>query len=87
MRLEQVLQSPVRAFGDDLPLSVVQDEYGRFKIWSGNVGAHQESAIRTSLDYRLRDARFYKDKIVRLLQDLDEALKSGDSLLYPFRSL
>lgn len=45
--------------------------------WRGNVGAHHEPTHRIPLDYRLRDSQFYREKIIRLLKDLEETLRSG----------
>lgn len=48
---------------------------GRFRVWSGNVGAHQMG--KSSLDYRLRDALYVKPAVVRLLVDLNELMLGG----------
>jgi len=65
---------PTRDFGDQLTLPSIKEEYGRFKVWRGNVGAQHHSSRRISLDYRLRESKFYRDKIVHHLLDLSEAL-------------
>src|SRR4051794_39618294 len=54
-------------------LPALQDEYGRLRVWAGNIGAHQSG--RASLDYRLRDASHIKDQIIRLLDDLQLSLR------------
>jgi hypothetical protein len=77
-RLLSALQAPARDFGEQLSLAAVREEYGRFRVWRGNVGAQHEAAARISLDYRLREAVFYRDKIVRHLCDLTEALEQGE---------
>ncbi|PLN76050.1 hypothetical protein BDW42DRAFT_199140 [Aspergillus taichungensis] len=63
---------------DRMPLSLWEDELGRFKVWCSNIGAHQTN--HSSLDYRLRDASHIKQQLLRLLrrlqriiQDLQEA--------------
>ena len=44
--------------------SAVADEYDRYKIWSANNGAaHSGVDYKKSLDYRLREALFYKEKV------------------------
>ena len=68
------LQVPERDFGEQLSLASIKEDYGRFKVWRGNVGAHHDPSHRISLDYRLRDSVFYRNKIVRHLKDLSEAL-------------
>ena len=55
----------------------VHDQWDRFNIWVGNLGASHSLSLRSSLDYRLRDAPQIKNQIVELLQDLHEALEDG----------
>ncbi|KAK1750890.1 hypothetical protein QBC47DRAFT_330971 [Echria macrotheca] len=45
----------------------LEDELTRFKMWAGNLGAHQHGA--SSLDYRLREAPHLRDQVNYLLQD------------------
>lgn len=62
------LQHPPRDFGDQLPpvLYEVQEQLVRYRAWAGNVGAtHSGSRWRISLDYRLREAPFYKEQASR----------------------
>jgi len=68
------LTEPTRDFGDQLTLPSIKEEYGRFKVWRGNVGAQHPPIRRISLDYRLRESKFYRDKIIHHLLDLSEAL-------------
>lgn len=61
---------------DQFPLRKAIDECnGRFRVWSGNIGAHQTG--KGSLDYRLRDASHIKTRVLRLLEDLVELLSDG----------
>lgn len=40
------------------------DELDKYEIWSGNLGAsHAGRTYKLSLDYRLREATFYKDQV------------------------
>ncbi|KAK3720811.1 hypothetical protein LTR37_003474 [Vermiconidia calcicola] len=50
----------------------LQDEYGRFRVWTGNVSAHR--AGRRSLEYRLRDASNLRATVLMLLKDLLQSL-------------
>ena len=50
----------------------IQDSQGRFKVWSGNLGALKND--RSSLDYRLREAPRTKDLVLKLLADLEKLL-------------
>ncbi|CAF3485991.1 unnamed protein product [Fusarium graminearum] len=55
----------------------IREEETRFKIWSGNMGAHSEG--RRSLQYRLRDASHLQKQVMSLLDELSELL--GDAFL------
>jgi hypothetical protein len=37
--LIDAIQHPVRNFRDQLPLKDIQEEFSKYKIWAGNVGA------------------------------------------------
>ncbi|KAH6625408.1 hypothetical protein C7974DRAFT_200963 [Boeremia exigua] len=50
-----------------LPAGGLLDELGRFRIWSGNVGAHRKG--RGSLDFKLREASHIRERVVELVQD------------------
>ncbi|KAH7483827.1 hypothetical protein FOMA001_g7273 [Fusarium oxysporum f. sp. matthiolae] len=63
----------------DISLVKLQNELSRFKIWSGNIGAHRKG--RSSLDHRLRDASNIRDQVVELLEDLRESLKDAKDIL------
>jgi len=74
------LQEPERDFGEVLTLAFIKEEYGKFKVWRGNVGAHHDPSRRISLDHRLKDSTFYRDKIIHHLTDLSEALDQSKLL-------
>ncbi len=57
----------------------VQNELHRFKVWAGNIRAHQ--AGRSSLDYRLRDASHLKTQVLRLLQSLSRMFEDAASIV------
>ena len=56
------------------------ENLGRFKIWAGNVGAHQFSR-KSSLDYRLRNSPHIKNSVLQLLSGLGELLLDGKNLM------
>ncbi|KAK7990414.1 hypothetical protein PG990_014694 [Apiospora arundinis] len=60
-------------------LAKIKDEQDRFKVWSGNIGAHRRGT--SSLDYRLRDASNLREEVQSLLQDLLEALADTNKIL------
>jgi hypothetical protein len=74
-RLTSLLQDPDSPFQDQVSPSVVLDELGRFRVWSGNIGALQEGPA--SLDYRLREASHVRQQVIKLLEDLNIALQEG----------
>jgi hypothetical protein len=42
-----------------------QDEFDKYSLWAGNLGAgHSGRNYELSLDYRLREASFYKDQVL-----------------------
>ncbi|KAH6679400.1 hypothetical protein B0J14DRAFT_296811 [Halenospora varia] len=62
--------------------SIVQNESSRYNVWAGNVGApHHGRTYRLSLDYRLKDASFYRDRVVELLLDLESTLQKVTLIL------
>ncbi|KAF2136882.1 uncharacterized protein K452DRAFT_322128 [Aplosporella prunicola CBS 121167] len=56
----------------------VSEEFDKYKLWAGNVGAaHSGKLYKLSLDYRLREATFYKDQVLRLLAILHHHIEEG----------
>lgn len=45
------------------------NEFARFKIWAGNLSAHRPTGGR-SLEYRLRDSKNLRARVISLLTDL-----------------
>jgi hypothetical protein len=58
--------------------SAFAEELGRFRIWSGNIGAHKTG--RSSLDYRLRENLNLERMVIKLLDDLKRTLEDGKQL-------
>jgi len=73
------LQNPTREFSDQIAEPAVRDEHGRFEVWAGNVGARHAPKSRVSLDHRLRESSFYRERVMRLLKDLEDTLQNGAS--------
>lgn len=55
----------------------LKNAQSRFKVWSGNIGAHRSG--RSSLEYRLRDASNIREHVVELLEGLRQSLEDGRS--------
>lgn len=47
----------------------LEDEFGRFRVWAGNLGALQKG--HSSLDYRLRDSPLLSSNTQKLLAELE----------------
>lgn len=56
-------------------LMATMEEEPRFKVWSGNIGAHASG--RRSLEFRLRDASHLQKQVLALLVDLSKLLKDA----------
>ena len=56
-----------------------QDELGRLRVWTANIGAHQQGQL--SLDCRLRDASHIREQVVQLLRDLGNILEDAKGAL------
>lgn len=54
---------------------LIEDSFGRFRIWTGTTGAHREGL--RSLDHRLRDRSHIRLPAVDLLEDLSQSLSDG----------
>lgn len=53
----------------------LEDEYGRFRVWGGNLGAQQKG--HSSLDYRLRESPLLQSNVLKLLQELENNINEG----------
>lgn len=72
-QLAELIQENVDEYESQLSVTKVSDEFGRFKIWAGNIGALQEDS--RSLDYRLREASQVRDQVTKILLDLKFSLR------------
>jgi hypothetical protein len=55
---------PQSYYASQIPVKEALVEFDRYRVWSGNVGAgHHGESYKRSLDYRLREASFYKEKV------------------------
>lgn len=61
-------QSPLRA--------AIVECNGRFRVWSGNIGAHKIG--KSSLDSRLKESPYIKTRVLSLLDDLSSLLTEGE---------
>ncbi|CAG8158258.1 unnamed protein product [Penicillium olsonii] len=61
-----------------------ENEYARFKIWAGNLGALQRG--RSSLDARLRDSVTLRAAVLKFLGQLQDCLESSAEITKGLRS-
>lgn len=64
------------SFGEQINREALDDELGRFRVWSGNLGALQKG--HSSLDYRLRDSPLLLSNVLKLLDELKSNIGEGD---------
>ena len=57
----------------------LEDEFGRFRVWSGNLGALQKG--HSSLDYRLRDSPLLSGNTLRFLEELNHNLAEATAIV------
>lgn len=60
---------------NEIALRLVQDQVGRFRVWSGNMGAHYPAHSRMSLDFKLKEASYLQNTVVELLEELNTSLE------------
>lgn len=64
---------PGHRFSQQISLSAIQDEFGRFRVWTSNIGASKTG--HRSLSWRLRDAPLVLDSLWKLLKELDASVQ------------
>jgi hypothetical protein len=76
---DEVCTSMVRAnhtIRDKLRPGIMDNSLGRFRLWVGNMRARRRGTA--SLDYKLREASHIRDRVLKLLQNLETML--GEAL-------
>ncbi|KAJ5912619.1 hypothetical protein N7504_001502 [Penicillium tannophilum] len=58
----------LRKFETTVTFNQWKDEFGRFRVWISNIGAHK--TCQSSLEYRLRDASHIRSQVMRQLSRL-----------------
>jgi hypothetical protein len=53
----------------------MREEFGRFRVWTGNLGALAKG--HSALDWRLRDADVMRSTVLSLLEELLNTLELG----------
>jgi hypothetical protein len=77
--LTRQVESPTDVVSNQKAVLEIGEEEARFKVWSGNIGAH--STGRRSLQYRLRDASHLQKQVKSLLDELSELLEDATAIV------
>ena len=64
-------------FDRALTLASIRDDISRFKAWATNIAAHQPGKLPSSLDARLKGADETRERVLKILEDLEDSLHSG----------
>ncbi|KAL2061158.1 hypothetical protein VTL71DRAFT_7431, partial [Oculimacula yallundae] len=56
----------------------IQDARPRYKAWATNIAALQESHLKSSLDFRLREALEVRSRVLKILESLRESLHEAE---------
>jgi hypothetical protein len=70
------------AADDSYDVSWIEDQFARFKMWAGNIGAFAEG--HASLDYRLRDNEKAQQFMLNFLVALTDFVNRGECLAVIF---
>ncbi|KAF2028402.1 hypothetical protein EK21DRAFT_69924 [Setomelanomma holmii] len=70
--LSNALVTSEGKWADSIDHEGLEDEIGRFRVWSGNLGALQKG--HSSLDYRLRDSPLLSTNALKFLKELEDNL-------------
>jgi hypothetical protein len=83
VRAFQILSNALSTSGGKWSTSidgeVLEDEIGRFRVWSGNLGALQKG--HSSLDYRLRDSPLLSSNALKFLKQLEENINEACAIV------
>ena len=71
---DKLLQN-LKTSNDQAITQRILDEFGRFRVWAGNAGAHRTGKV--SLDHRLREASHIHAELTELLGELNKDLEEG----------
>ncbi|KAF2738524.1 hypothetical protein EJ04DRAFT_573686 [Polyplosphaeria fusca] len=77
--ITSLLESTGSGFGSLADGDALSDEFGRFRVWSGNLGALQKG--HSSLDYRLRDSPLLLRNALKLLKELEDNISEAISII------
>ena len=81
--LKETTAASITASGfsrDDILINI-QDARVRFKAWATNIAALQGGHLRSSLEFRLREATEVRSRVLKILESLRESLSEALSIV------
>lgn len=61
----------------DSSLFAIQDIFAHFKAWGNSIAAFQDAMVRTSLEFRLKEASEIQRRVLKILGNLQVSLHEG----------
>jgi hypothetical protein len=71
-------EDQILGYDRDHALLTMQDARARFKAWGESIAAFHPGSVRTSLDFRLREAPEVRGRALQILEYLQEYLHEGE---------
>lgn len=77
--LKQHSTSEAHEYGYDRDSSLfaMQDTFAHFKAWGNSIAAFQSVMVRTSLEFRLKEATEIRQRVLKILGNLQVSLYEG----------
>ncbi|KAK0102755.1 hypothetical protein ONS95_006352 [Cadophora gregata] len=72
-------------FVHDDVLDKIQDARPRFKAWATNIAALQDGHLKSSLDFRLQEAKEVRSRVMKILESLNESLDVAELIVSGMR--
>ncbi|KAM3075257.1 hypothetical protein ACMFMG_007299 [Clarireedia jacksonii] len=74
--LKETRPSQATSYGYDLEFSLftIQDAFAHFKAWGNNIAAFHDGVLRSSLEFRLKEASEIRQRILKILGNLQVSL-------------
>ena len=70
-------EAMANGYDRDATLTALEEAQSRFKAWAIGIAALQRGHLRSSLDFRLKDAKDIRTRILKVLRDLVQSISSG----------
>ncbi|KAK5047756.1 hypothetical protein LTR84_006421 [Exophiala bonariae] len=74
-----IANKDLEAEASSVPLALWEDVLVRLKLFASKIGAHQTGTM--SLDYRLREATHLRDRLLKTLSSIDNAIEDMNEII------